>query len=215
MASTLNPRTDFLPFDEPDRASAQAGGPSIALIVRSFRLLLAFWWIVAPAILGYWGTFPAHQSAVAGIFLLPVLALGLFVPELRWFLALAGAWMIASPFVSGMYTDLPVARTHDIATGALALALGLVPMMFFEEKRLGLPARKRTRRQRGLVTRHVVERVHVSPEDPRVEPGDPRIDTSRIHASVTRAVREEDTTLGREVPIGPSPSRNDELQPPA
>ncbi len=167
----INPRTHWGGFREPVRTAAPARGVSVAFGVRALRLLLAVWWIFAPAILGYLGTFPGRQSIVLGVLLLPILVLGLFVQEMRWFLLAGSLWLIGSALFSGMYFEAERVWIHDLVTGGIGVALGLIPGMFLEDSRIALPSRRR--RARSLFAGPVREIVHLRPDDSRVEPPRP------------------------------------------
>lgn len=98
------------------------------LPLRFVRLFLAIWLLVGPYLLGFGGTFPQRQDAVAGLSLLGLMALGLFVPGMRVALIVVGGWLIASPRASFEYTFLPVAYWHDSVVGLALLVLGLLPV---------------------------------------------------------------------------------------
>lgn len=110
-----------------DRSFVRTSRPR-DLPLRVARLLLALWLIVGPFLLGFGGTFPQRQDAVAGVLLLGPAALGLFVPGLRIALILVGAWLIASPRMSFEYSFVPVAYWHDTLVGLACLFLGLLPI---------------------------------------------------------------------------------------
>jgi hypothetical protein len=98
------------------------------LPLRIARVLLAMWLIVGPFLLGFGGTFPQRQDTVAGLVLLGLTALGLFVPGTRVALILAGAWLIASPRMSFEYSFVPIAYWHDSIAGLACFFLGLLPL---------------------------------------------------------------------------------------
>ena len=98
------------------------------LPLRIARVVLAMWLLVGPFLLGFGGTFPQRQDAIAGLLLLVPAALGLIVPGLRIALVMVGAWLIASPRMSFEYTFVPVAYWHDTLVGLACLFLGLFPI---------------------------------------------------------------------------------------
>ena len=121
--------------------------------LRIVRLLLAIWLLVSPFLLGYAWTFPQREHTLAGLLLLPVLALGLVVPGMRVALLIVGPWLMFSPYFSGWYGDSDAAIWNARIAGLLATMLGLLaiperehvvepePRTAGEERRFGLAPR--------------------------------------------------------------------------
>lgn len=98
------------------------------LVLRAVRLLLALWLVVGPFLLGFGWTFPQKQDAVIGLALLPLMAIGLLAPGMRIAMIVAGAWLVASPSLSGWYLFSDPAIWHDRIAGLACLFLGFLPL---------------------------------------------------------------------------------------
>lgn len=115
------------------RIRHRKGHPVENLVLPALRLLLAFWLLFGPLVLGYWGTFAQRQNTVMALIAIPTLALGFAIKGMRVALLGMAMWLLASPWWSGWYDLWPQAIANDVITGAVALLLGIFPLWRVEE----------------------------------------------------------------------------------
>lgn len=93
--------------------------------VTALFLVVAFWLIASPYVLGFAAVAAAWWNAVVGgvaLLLLGLLRLSSreYFDKFRWTALLLGAWIVASPFVAG-YSMVSTAMWNAVVVGAVVM----------------------------------------------------------------------------------------------
>lgn len=95
---------------------------------RGARLVLAFWLVIGPFVLGYGDTPAQRFESTLGLLTFPLMVLGIVIPGVRVVLILVGAVLIGAPFWSGLYFQVEAGQFNAVIVGVLAVVLGIVPL---------------------------------------------------------------------------------------
>ena len=105
---------------------------------QAITLVIGIWVFLSPWVFGFYAlsALAAWNYWILGAVAIVFSILALTIEPMEWINILAGAWLVASPWVVG-YSPLPGATSDAVVTGALLVAFAIFALYGSTPNRLG------------------------------------------------------------------------------